>query len=172
MGAIGTMKEDLLDLIKTKDEANKFFEFADVVTEKIYGTERFDKGVFGECVEEVMLKGDYKVKPLWLEKTCKQISRDMTPGSVKAALEKSTKLLSATELIKVEISFEPSQEFINEIYEVIKESGFGNFLLDIEFNPKLRGGAKFFIGGNYVNLTLNSVVAKYLRTKDVINRYL
>ena len=96
----------------------------------------------------------------------------MSPKSVRGVLEELTKLVSGVELVKVEISFEPSQDFINEAYEAIKESGFGNFLLDIELNPELKGGAKFFIGGKYVNLTFNSIIANYLRTKDVINQYL
>lgn len=166
------MKEDFLSLIKTKDEANRFFEFADLMIEKTYGAEKFDKNIMDKCVEETMLKAEYKVKPLWFEKTCKQVSRNMSPESVRSTLEELTKLVSGAELVKIEISFEPSQDFINETYEVIKESGFGSFLLDVELNPKLKGGAKFFVGGKYVNLTLNSIVAKYLRTKDAINRYL
>lgn len=166
------MKEDFLSLIKTKDEANKFFEFADLVIEKTYGTEKFDENIVDKCVAETILKAEYKVKPLWFEKIGKQLLRNMSPESVRTVLGELIKLVSKAELVKIEISFEPSQDFINETYEVIKESGFGKFLLDLELNPKLHGGAKFFVGGKYVNLTLNSIVAKYLRTKDVINQYL
>lgn len=166
------MKEDFVSLIKTKDEANEFYEFADMVIEKTYGTENFDKSIVDKCISETVLKAEYKAKPLWFEKICKQISRNVSPESVRAVLEELTKLASGAELVKIEISFEPSQDFINEAYETIKESGFGNFLLDIELNPKLKGGAKFFIGGKYVNLTFNLVIANYLRTKDVINQYL
>ncbi|MBU0535298.1 hypothetical protein KKC62_03860 [Patescibacteria group bacterium] len=166
------MKEDFISLIKTKDEANEFYEFAGMVIEKTYGTEKFDKNIVDKCISEAVLKAEYKVKPLWFEKICRQISGNVSPKSVRAVLEELTKLVSGAELVKIEIAFEPSQDFINEAHETIKESGFGNFVLDIELNPKLKGGAKFFIGGKYVNLTFNSVIANYLRTKDVINQYL
>ena len=166
------MKEDFLALIKTKDEANKFFEFVDLVVERTYGIGKFDKNILDKCVEEVVSIEGCNVNPPWFEKICKQLSRNMALESVRTLLEELSKLVSGAELVKIEVSFNPSQNFIDGIYEAIRESSPFKFLMDIEVNPKLHGGAKFFISGKYINLTLGATIAKYLRTKDVINRYL
>jgi hypothetical protein len=166
------MKEDFLSLIKTKSEANIFFEFVDLLEDKTYGTETFNKSIVDKLAKEIVLKEEYEVAPPWLEEISSRISKNTKLESVRMLLDDLTHLVSGAELVKIEISFEPSRDFINDVYKIIEESGFGCFLLDLELNPKLRGGAKFFVGGKYYNLTLNAVVAKYLRTKDVIKRYL
>lgn len=166
------MKESFLSLVKTKKNANEFFEFADLVVEKTYGVDKFSKSVIEHNFNSALEKVGCEVKPSWFDETLKQTLAKTSLESIRELFKELILLVSGAELVKVEASFEPSTDFVNEVYETVVNSGLENFLLDIEQNPKLHSGAKFFVAGKYVNLTLSAIISKYLRTKDVINKYL
>ena len=76
-------------------------------------------------------------------------------------------------VVKVEINFIPSLEFISNIISTLKNK-YDNmdFIIDVDTVDSLESGAIFYIEGNVIDLTVRKKVTSYLTTQDVINRYL
>lgn len=154
-----------LTVLKTEKNANQLLSFIDFVSTKTFSVGEFD-------IEKIAAERFKNKKPDWFEKIKTEISKSSDLSYTRDCLERLGKIIDEADLVKVEIPFKPSEDFINEAYEIIQKAGIGNFLLDIEVNENMQGGAKFSIGGKYLDLTLKKIVLNYLETNDAINRYL
>lgn len=168
------LEKSFLETLKTKQEANRFFEFADLVKERMYGVEKMTDAAIDECLEHTKShrEENNSQKPKWFFVLRGKITLDFRIDLLKSLLDSIEKYVSAAELVKIEIPFAPSEFFIDEVYKTLRSSRVENFLIDIEVNRSMNGGAKLFVCGKYINLTLSKAIGKYLRTKDVIKCYL
>jgi len=161
--------EDVLYVLKTQEKAKDLLGFINYVREETYNTRNFD-------IEEIGSKKFGDKKPDWFEVIKSEFSKGGNLDSVREYLEDLEKSIREAEVVRVEISFKPSEDFVKESYNIIKGSRKfkkdGNFLISIEINSELEGGARFSVGGDYLDITLKKVVLNYLETNDVINRYL
>jgi hypothetical protein len=161
--------ENIFCILKTQEKANELLGFVDVVRAETFGTRNFD-------IESAGSKKFGDKKPDWFEAIKSKFLKGENLDSTRESLEELEKNIREAETVKIEIAFKPSEEFVEEAYDLIKSSKrfkkIGNFLLNIEINGELEGGARFSIGGDYLDITLKKVVLNYLETNDAINRYL
>ena len=76
-------------------------------------------------------------------------------------------------VVKIEVNFSPSSEFISNVIKKLREKYDSmNFIVDVDTVEGLESGAMFYIDGNVIDLTVRNKVTSYLKTQDVINRYL
>jgi len=62
--------------------------------------------------------------------------------------------------VKLEIAFEPSEEFISKVKEWFKEKIKKRVILDISVNPKIVGGAKIEFQGKWKDFSLEKEMEK------------
>jgi F0F1-type ATP synthase delta subunit len=62
--------------------------------------------------------------------------------------------------VKLEIAFEPSEEFISKVKEWFKEKIKKRVILDISVNPKIVGGAKIEFQGKWKDFSLEKEIEK------------
>ena len=161
--------EDIFCILKTQERAKNILEFIDYVREETFDTRNFD-------LEGIGSKKFGGNKPDWFEVINSEFSKGENLDYVREYLRDLEKNIREAETVKIEIPFKPSEDFIQEAYSLIKGlrkyKKIGNFLISIEINDELEGGARFSIGGAYLDITLKKVVLNYLETNDAINRYL
>jgi len=62
--------------------------------------------------------------------------------------------------VKLEIAFEPSEEFISKVKEWFKEKIKKRVILDISVNPKIVGGARIEFQGKWRDFSLEKEIEK------------
>jgi len=164
------IKRDILNILKTKQNANEFVEFIHFLSNETFSTDKFD--VFAAVTEKY---GDKR--PGWFDSLQKNLPKDLDIKYVRECLNGLEMVVDGAEIVKIEMPFVPSNSFINDLYKLLGQSktggaSKGKFLIDVEVNESLIGGAKIYVGGKYINLTLNQMILSYLETNDAIKRYL
>ena len=92
---------------------------------------------------------------------------------LKSILKEIRDMMERAHVVKIEINFSPSLEFIDNVIKKLRGRYDGmNFIVDVITNEILESGAMFYIDGNVIDLTVRNKVTSYLTTQDVINRYL
>ena len=161
--------EDIFYILKTQEKANNLLEFIDFIKENTFGTRNFD-------IEDIGSKKFRDRKPDWFDAIKSEFSKGRDLEAIRIRLEALEESIREAEIVKIEIAFKPSEDFINKAYDLIKSSKrfkkSGSFLICIEINEQLQGGARFSVSGDYIDVTLKNTVLNFLETNDAINRYL
>ena len=117
--------------------------------------------------------------PSWLE-----VTRQELPGFLSSDVKKiDTEVLDAVKSmiensnqVKVEMSFEPSNQFINDFINILKSNlkSFPDkgFIVDFDVISGMDAGARFYANGKFLDLTIKNQVENYLISNDVVNRYI
>ncbi len=71
--------------------------------------------------------------------------------------------------ITLEIPFEPTDSFKNNIYSLLLANSYKGFLLDIKVDESVVCGAKVFVNGHYIDATLAPRVRKFLEETNALN---
>ena len=161
--------QELFNILQTKQRANDFIRLFDQI-------EGLSHHVGGLDIGEVLssIYGDNK--PNWVNHFAKNIS-GLSSGIIGESdmrlLRKVREMVENSTVVKVEINFIPSLEFISNIISTLKNK-YDNmdFIIDVDTVDSLESGAIFYIEGNVIDLTVRKKVTSYLTTQDVINRYL
>lgn len=161
--------QDFFNILLTKKRANDFirlFDYLEGLSHHVgsFNTEAVLQSVFGD------------IKPDWLNEIIKNIPGLMS-GEVGESdinmLRDVRNMVEKSTVVKIELNFIPSIEFINNVIKTLKHKYDSmNFILDVDTLENLESGAMFYIGGNVIDLTVRKKVTNYLTTQDVINRYL
>ncbi len=187
------MNKNILYILKTKESAGILLDFIDFLSEETHRTTTFD-------IEKLILEffGERKTSAWvgfirdYFSKNSVNLgkgeSQNTTYGSggrasvenIRAFLEEIENLVRDAETVKIEIPFNPSEDFINKAYEILGKSKIisllgkkkTGFLLDITVTKSKGEDTKIFVAGKVVDLSIKKVVINYLMSKDVINRYL
>lgn len=171
------MDKNILYTLKTKENASILLDFVEFLSKKTHKTGAFsiDKFIiefFGE-----------KDIPKWVDSIRSSdtgLGGAIDVGSVRAFLEGIEGMVRNADVVKMDIPFRPSENFISKVYDILvnsktlaslgKEST--GFLLDVSVIKSSEGDTKLFVRGNVLDLGMKKIVKNYLMSKDVINRYL
>ena len=151
-------KKEFSKSIKTVEEAGKFINFADLVLSKTYKTDIFslqesiptDVGEWGSVVLSFFKNANLE--------------------GIRKGFNDLKEYVQTLESINVSIPIKPSKEFINELYKILEESGYGEYLINLEVEKKDSLETGFSIEGKFLNFSLKDLIRKHLVSKDVINR--
>jgi len=171
---MNNLENNIFNLLKTKERANEFLNLSSSLKSYTHHT--------GECdVNEVVRRTFGENTPGWISPFI-----SMLPGLSSGKVEESDiKILDIVEdmikksiQVKVEMSFQPSEDFIDKLLDMMNErenvgeEGNKKVLIDIDVKGDAEPGALFFIDGRFIDLTIRSQVISYLSSEDVVNRYL
>lgn len=156
--------------LKTKEKANQASDFIRLVLQGMFSTDGFD-------IKKMAEKNYGDNVPSWFEVLEVELLEKGNSNVVRNFLLDLQEEISKVLLVKVELSFTPSDCFIENLYQIvgeIKSCGVdkNNFLLDFDVDNSITGGMKLYVGGKYVDVTLKSFLVGYLEKNDAISRYL
>jgi hypothetical protein len=169
------LANNIFDLLKTKDRANEFLDFFSSVKSSTHF-------VGGVEVQKIIQDTFGDSAPEWIGTVI-----SILPGLRSGKIEKSDldtlalveELVKKSSEVRIELSFQPSEDFIDGVLGVLKrnfdsggEQRDRNFLVNVEVTEGLEPGASVFIDGQFVDLTFRNQVINYLKSKDVVNRYI
>lgn len=161
--------ENILSVLKTKENANQFNDFVKFLSGKTFSTEMFD-------INDVVAKKYEDKIPYWIDSIKGIFVKNNDLDFIRELLLDLEKAVDSASLVKVEIPFTPSAGFVDGLYEVIRDSkaidNTRGFLIEFNTDPSINGGAKIHVGGRYIDASLRSIIVNYLETNDVIKRYL
>lgn len=144
--------------IKTVEEANRFTNFADKVLSKTYKIDTFslqedipeDVGEWGSIILA-------SFKNAGLE-------------GIRVGFGDLKEYIQNLETVNICMPFKPSKEFIDGLYKILEESGYGECLINLEVERTDSLETGFSIKGSFLNFSLKNLVRKQLVSKDVISR--
>lgn len=164
----------IFNKLKTKKRANDFLVLSGVMKSMTH--------LVGDFDIEKMLSNAFRDRPAWMEDILPLIpglkSGKISIDAVNVIESVEQKIKNST-IVKIEMSFQPSDSFIEELTSVFNHAnnlGEGeksrDILIDIEIKGDLDPGAKIYVEGRLLDLSLKNQVVSYLMSKDVVNRYL
>lgn len=172
------IEENITKVIKTKKEANEFVKFLDKLSNSTHTTADF-------IVKKYLSDTYGEIKPGWsdmLEKDLDgSLDEEKSMKNIRKKIDYYKNKIKNAKIVKIEISFEPSKKFIEEIYALLSTSdsvssldgdGKKDFLIDAVVDNSIEKGARLYLDGKYINLSLGDYVSNCLVSEDVINRYL
>jgi hypothetical protein len=165
----------IFKILKTKERANDFLIFSEVFDSLEHYTDGVD---FTE-----ILKGKFDEEiPDWFQDILVVLqgskANEYDKDSVLEVIKVVREMIKKAEVVKLEMSFEPSEDFVDKTlitlgkyYIDLGEPG-KNILLDFDVKDIGEPGALVYLEGKFLDLTLKNQVLNYLMSEDVINRYL
>jgi len=164
------IKENVLSILMTKENANQFTEFVKFLTGETFGTHEF------ELERVVKEKYDNNI-PFWYEYIERELSKNCDLEHMRKYLLELESVVDNSPIVMVEIPFIPSRDFVTSLFKTIGDLGVpgiskDKFLIEFKLNASIVGGAKLHIGGRYFDLSLKKILVNYLETNNVIKRYL
>lgn len=149
---------DIITSLRTKEDLNQLSSEIDTLLASIFesANQSFDKALRAISIENAKKIND-TISKNGIQTTDKEL--------IKNFLEGLKKLLGKFKTIRLIISFEPSYSAIENIHNwVISNLGEG-FLLDIETNKSLLGGAIIVFDGNYKDFSLKKTLEETFENK-------
>jgi len=161
--------------LKTKERANDFLVFSDFF-------ESFDHYVGDVNFNDILKEKLGQDIPDWFQDVLQDLPgfevNKYDKEKVLEIIKIVRDMIKESEVIKFEMSFEPSKDFVDKALISLEEyySNSGdlgkNILLDFDFKDIGESGALVYMDGKFLDLTLKNQVLNYLASKDVINRKL
>jgi hypothetical protein len=162
----------IFNSLQTRQKVNEFLRFHALVMTMSHRVGDVD---FESLIKDMFEDGD----PVWLS-VIRQELPTLFSGEIRKndieVLDEVKNMVENSNQVKVEMSFEPSDQFINDFINILK-SNLGNSLdkgFIVEFNvvSGMGLGAKFYMNGQFLDLTVRSQVKNYLISNDVVSKYI
>ena len=162
----------IFDSLKTKQRANEFLRFYEL-------TMTLPHRVGNTDLEE-LIRGLFKNEdPTWLNVVRQELPAFFS-GDVKkddiGVLDEVKDMIEKSNQVKVEMSFVPSEQFINDFINILKsnlDNSLGKgFIVEFDVIEDVGMGARFYMDGKFLDLTIRSQVENYLISNDVVSRYI
>jgi hypothetical protein len=161
--------QNFFDILKTKQRVNSFIRLYDVLDGFTHHVGNIDmKGILSSVYGNNV--------PNWVEKInmyAPGFDLGKLDDSNMGVLKSVKDLIDKSVAVKIELPFEPSLSFVDEVIKKLKGNYDSmNFIIDIDVKESSEPGAMFYIKGKIIDLTIRKRVISYLSSQDVINRYL
>ncbi len=101
----------------------------------------------------------------YLQELEKKGLASQSPSQQLEFFEKIKKTVQELPQIKLEIAFQPSNNFLLKVKEWLKEATGQEMILDVTQNPELVGGVTVEYRGKYINLSLAKKIDELLSEK-------
>lgn len=161
--------ENILSILKTKENANQFNDFVKFLSSETFSTEKFD-------INEAVVKKYGDKVPYWFDGIKEALAKSTNLELVRHLLFDLEKIIDNAVIVKAELPFVPSDDFVEGLYEVIRDSKVldnpNGFLIEFNTEMSIAGDVKINVGGRYIDGSLRKIIVNYLETNDVIKRYL
>lgn len=149
---------DILNSVKTIQEAQDLSYEIDTLLESVFKTQQQS---FDSSIKTISIKTATKIREVFLKANLNFVDKEM----VKDFLVSLKKLLTRFKIIKLTIAFEPSYEVIENIYDWVLNNLGNGYILDVDTNKDILGGAIIVFNGRRENLTLKNTLSTTFKTK-------
>lgn len=161
--------QKLFDTLKTKRRVNDFLRLYNSFMGFSHHIEDVD-------VEGILSSVFGENRPDWVSNLGSCIpgfqSSKLNEDDVKI-LELVKDLIDKAVSVKIEVSFEPSNGFIEGVINILKSNyDSKNFIVDTVVKEDAEPGASVYMEGKFIDLTVRNRVINYLSSQNVVNRYL
>jgi F0F1-type ATP synthase delta subunit len=136
------MFDEFLKLTKTTDEVQALQNEADMLLQALYEGHAENLGNF---IRENVRANFAQIFTSLLS----------DGGEREGSLKSLKEMLTSLETFKLTLAFQPSQGFIDRIYEFVSQSAGNKFVFEIICQPNLIGGAIITYKGEYRDFSLN-----------------
>lgn len=85
------------------------------------------------------------------------------PDVVRDICHEARALFQECDRIKVEMSYIPSRDFASGLYDIFQNLGYSLFLLDFVVIPDIGTGARFYHKGNFIDVSLVSLIREKMK---------
>jgi len=162
----------IFNYLQTRQRANEFLRFHGLIMTLSH---RVGDINLEKLIRDVFKNGD----PTWLG-VVKEDLPDLFSGDIKKSdidvLDTVKSMIENSDQVKVEISFEPSDQFITDFINILEinldNSLNKGFVVEFDVIEDMDMGARFYMNGKFLDLTIRSQVENYLISNDVVNRYI
>lgn len=153
--------EDILSHIKTKDQVLLLDAQIDELVESLYEVKK-------NRINEILNKTAGAGTSLLLKKA---LAKTKDRDQARDFLQKLKNKLQSLKTFKLTISFEPTDEIIDKLYEWIKTNIKDNVILEIYHDKTILGGAIIDYEGFYKDYTLKKMLDEtFEKKRDVISK--
>lgn len=153
-----TIYSDLTNSIKTTRDLNEISQEIDKLSESIFRTSLQS---FDSSLNEISVKTGERIKNTFLKNNLDVSNKE----TIKDFLISLKKKLQEFKTIKLTIAFEPSHSTIENIYNWVISALDNSFILDIEVNENVLGGAVVVFNGQYTDLTIKKTIKEIFDAK-------
>lgn len=158
MRTIFLVYSDILKSTKTVSQAEQLSAEIDQLLTSLYheGKKEFEKALvsiraeIAQIIKEELISKDPKIE-----------NKEM----IKEFLTQLKERLQSLKTINLTLAFSPPQQIINNIYEWINKNVGDGYVLDIEVNQDIIGGAKITFQGRYLDLSLKKTLEQVFKNK-------
>lgn len=150
---------DLTNYIKTTRNLDDFSSEIDKLLESIFQPS-INKS-FDSALKEISVRTAGWIKDVFLKNNLDISNREV----IKNFLTRLKEQLKKYKTIKLTIAFEPSYSSIENIYNWVLEALDNSYILDIDVNTAILGGAIVVFNGQYRDLTLKKNLKDLFNTK-------
>lgn len=150
---------DIKNHIQTTRNLNDFSSEIDKLLESIFKPSINQS--FDNALNEVSIKTAERIKELFRHNNLDISNREI----IKDFLTNLKDQLKNYKIIKLTIAFEPSNKSIENIYNWVLTALDNSYILDIEVNTAILGGAIVVFNGQYRDLTLKKTLRDLFDTK-------
>lgn len=153
--------EQLKRLMTTQEDLNSLILILDSLIENSYKPKDF------------LLEDSFPKFPLsgWQKELYQSLDSEMKSGGLSAfrtSCETLRDSFNNFEMVRVVLPFKPSDSFETRLHETISRHLSKPFLLSITQGTENDSGARVFVGGNFLDLSLRPQIVKFLKDKYVI----
>jgi hypothetical protein len=152
--------------IRTKEERDTLLSVLDEAQESIFSGRPFDLSTS---------KGQWD-KYIWFESLRSLLEslkdESLTPRDKDQKIKDVRDYLATMEVVKISLSFVPSEEFIKNAYATLMALEPKGLIIEFLLDASISFGGKLFYKGRYVDLTLRSRISNLLEKEDAVNNYL
>lgn len=140
------MYSDLLSLIQTTDDLEMLIQEMEELKASLF------KGFEAGFEDTLASKVRHRVS------SCIRKDLDSNPEVAKSSyLNDLSKLIATLRVIEIEVAFEFTDRAIDRLSSFLRQAGLDKFVLKINFNPDILGGAVIVSRGEYRDLSLRKI---------------
>lgn len=148
---------DILTSLKTTSEIEQLASEIDTLVTSIFkANESFDS-----ILSTISASNAQKIRDTFRKNSLDTENKEL----IRNFLQRLKNLLTKFKIIRLTIAFNPSDRMINNIHSWISQNLGLGFILHIEANPEVLGGAIIVYNGKYRDLSLSKAIEKLFTGK-------
>lgn len=149
---------DLITSLKTTKEVSHFASEIDTLLQTLFKSE---KSSLEKALNQISTESAGKITQVFSKNNLDINDKDAVTGF----FETLKKLMKKFKVIKLILAFDPSSKTILSIHEFIRDTLGIGFIMDIEVDPEILGGAVVIFNGQYNDFTLKKTVEDAFESK-------
>ena len=149
---------DILKSVKTTAQAESLVSQIDNLITSLYQT---SNQAFEKALKSVDIQIEKIIKETFFKKDSSQFDKDMIRDFLTQLQEKAQNLKT----VKLSIAFSPTEHSIDAISDWVAKNIGDGFVLDINEDKSMLGGAAISFEGKYIDLSLKKTLDEIFKSK-------